>query len=332
MKLVHKKTNLFLFLAGCLCLAALWNYESLNHICTTSQQGMKPPENITLHRTPALVNQELLETLFRGSDPFAVVPSVDPDWTYPHTNWQPDFFSYIVNKHLLPNHGALTFYLEVGSFKAGSITLLASTLKKQYPAWENTSVVCVDPFTGDVNMWAWANSPPPFDTTHHFLDLGKNGRPRILDRFMANVVDQHHADMIVPIPATGIVGMKLMQRLYKEHRISELPQIIYLDSAHEVDETLLELHVAWSTLQPCGILFGDDWSWEAVAHDVTVFAKAEALTPLILAGNQGPVQMKLEQPYPGLVVFHKKGQWFLQKPRLNKTETCAVNTTAWWNY
>jgi hypothetical protein len=34
--------------------------------------------------------------------------------------------------------------------------------------------------------------------------------------------------------------------------------LIYLDSAHEQGETLIELALYWNILQPGGVLFGDD--------------------------------------------------------------------------
>ena len=92
-----------------------------------------------------------------------------PDWTYPHTNFRTDFFEYIWTKYVKPNHGKLTFYVEVGSFKAGSITRLAELLKTKYAVWQSTSIVCVDPFSGDVNMWAWNNQKV---AGHDFLATG----------------------------------------------------------------------------------------------------------------------------------------------------------------
>lgn len=49
------------------------------------------------------------------------------------------------------------------------------------------------------------------------------------------------------------------------------PEVVYLDSAHEKGETLLELHTAFRALSPGGVLFGDDTAWPAVRHDVFAF-------------------------------------------------------------
>lgn len=118
------------------------NEEKIAHVAKPKQQ-----------RTPAKVNTELIQTLFEGLDPFHVVPDVAADWTYPHTNYNSDFFVYVAAKHVMPNFvDGLTFHLEVGSFKAGSVTRLASLLKEKYSAWQQCSLVCIDPFSGDVNM------------------------------------------------------------------------------------------------------------------------------------------------------------------------------------
>jgi hypothetical protein len=44
--------------------------------------------------------------------------------------------------------------------------------------------------------------------------------------------------------------------------------MIHLDSAHEIDETFIETKVAWVLLLDVGTLFGDNWGWKAVEHDL----------------------------------------------------------------
>ena len=66
--------------------------------------------------------------------------------------------------------------------------------------------------------------------------------------------------------------MKLLSRLLDEKRIARAPDDD-LDSAHEPDETFLELASAWRLLPRGGVLLGDDWRWEAVRNDVLKFAR-----------------------------------------------------------
>ena len=74
--------------------------------------------------------------------------------------------------------------------------------------------------------------------------------------------------------AAGLVGMRLLKMLHTSKKLAALPQVLFLDSAHEADETRLELEQAFKLLAPGGLLFGDDWSWEAVRNDVTGLAEA----------------------------------------------------------
>lgn len=265
------------------------------------------PEKFTtpINRTEARINQQLIDDIFRGVDPFAQSVVVEPDWSYPHTNWRPDFFESLWTQYVRPNHGALDFYLEVGSFKGGSITRLADLLKKKCRNWKNVSLVCMDPFTGDVNMWDWNHQGGSTEYRHNFLDTGPDGRPRIFERFMANVADKGHQDMVLPVVVGGLVGMKLIDRFHQSGRIDRLPSVIYLDSAHEKDETFLELEQAWKILRECGAILGDDWSWDAVREDAMRFVMSRDPPSL-------PIYDKYKQPTPGLILG-PNGQWFIIK-------------------
>jgi hypothetical protein len=129
--------------------------------------------------------------------------------------------------------------------------------------------VCFDPFTADVNAWAWER-PLKLAGKWQFLRL-ERGRPTIFDRFLANVAAAGHADIVLPVNITSIVGVNLLRHLYDEQRIFFLPEVIYLDSAHQAGETFLELQKCWELLQPGGVLMGDDWSWSTVRRDVLRF-------------------------------------------------------------
>ena len=112
--------------------------------------------------------------------------------------------------------------------------------------------------------------------------------------------------------------MKLLIRLRDENRINEAPSIIYLDSAHEKDETFIELSTAWNLVRECGAVLGDDWGWAAVAADVSKFVKEANLTelPLYPMGDS-----TFGQPIPGLILG-PNGQWFFIK---NPNRNCTHN-------
>jgi len=150
----------------------------------------------------------------------------------------------------------------------GSAIRMAETLKNNN---KSTEIICIDPFTGDVNMWDWEKNGGTGNGGWRFLRL-ENGIPTIYKRFLANCKYSGFEDKILPINATTSVGIKLLQRLFIQNRISLLPNYIYLDSAHEKDETFIELSLCWDCLINNGILFGDDWYWDTVREDVIKFS------------------------------------------------------------
>ena len=70
---------------------------------------------------------------------------------------------------------------------------------------------------------------------------------------------------VLPFHATSIVGARFLKAMQWH------PDIIFLDSAHEQDETLLELRQYYDVLAPGGVLFGDDFMWPGVKNDVLTF-------------------------------------------------------------
>ena len=226
-----------------------------------------------------VIHDEIIQQIWNGENPINYSQPRYIDKGYPHTNINPILVKAILN-YVKPQ-----FWLEVGSMLGGSAIRTANVMKELDM---NTSLVCVDPFTGrnieiiathefinsiavgDVNMLAREQSLA--DHNRWRFVRNEKGQPTIYERFRANVMAAQHQDRIIPILATSTVGMKLIMLLKVENRISLLPEVIFLDSAHEEVETLAELHLAWSLLSPGGILMGDDFNWPGVSIDVIKFA------------------------------------------------------------
>jgi predicted O-methyltransferase YrrM len=246
-----------------------------------------------------VVRQELLREIWTGESPFRFADRRNVDPGYPNTNIQPDLIEAILGE-VRP-----TFWLELGTMLGGSALMTAEAIKR---LGLETSICCVDPFTGDVNMWAWERELRERGDWR-YLKL-EAGRPTIYERFLANVREAHHADAIVPIVCTSLVGMRLLQVLVDQGRLSQLPDVVYLDSAHEPEETLLELRRAWELLRPGGVLFGDDWLWSSVREDVRALARS-------VETDMGPVVAFLrrfaESDLDG-GIFLCRGHWVLFKP------------------
>lgn len=208
------------------------------------------------------IHGEIIRELYSDEDIYKNFRGTSGDVGYPHTNLEEKCVEAVA-KETNPK-----FWLEVGSMLGGSAIRTAVCLKNR---GVDCKVICVDPFCGDVNMWAWERGLRA-ENGWRFLGL-RDGGPTIRERFMSNVCLSKMEDMICPISTTGIVGMKLLNRLLEEQRISSRPEVIYLDAAHEEHETFLEMMTAWNLMHGGGVLFGDDWGWGAVQSDALRFAR-----------------------------------------------------------
>ena len=241
---------------------------------------------------------ELRRELYNGENPFLSAQFKYMDFGYTHTNIAPELIDSTL-QIIRP-----AFWLEIGSMLGGSAIRTAEAVKR---ATMSTQIVCIDPFCGDVNMWAWERLLIA-NNAWRFLRV-QDCRPTIYERFLANILSRGHHDIILPIMTTSSVGLKLLSRLLKEQRVSGLPQVIYLDAAHEIDETFLEIRSSWAVLPQGGALLGDDWDWPAVRGDVLKFA--EQIMP-----NQAILD-QFSAAHPDATrdgnVFLYRGQWLLVK-------------------
>mmetsp|Transcript_4818 Transcript_4818/g.8656 ORF Transcript_4818/g.8656 Transcript_4818/m.8656 type:complete len:408 (+) Transcript_4818:129-1352(+) len=174
--------------------------------------------------------------------------------------------------------------VEVGSFHGHSAILQAKKMDEKL--FVDTPLLCIDPWTGDLGMLLFRDDWDKKLTPGELAD----GRSTSYWQFMLNVKSQIEAKAIgpkhiIPMAVTSIVGARYLIA------VGLTPDMIYLDSAHEFDETFTELTLYYHTLAAGGVIYGDDFLWEAVAHDVKRFAEKQQLQ-LLTEGNQ----------------------WFLQKP------------------
>ena len=246
-----------------------------------------------------VVWQEFVREIWFDESPFVFADRRQVDSDYPNTNIQPDLIEAILSE-LRP-----AFWLELGTMLGGSALMTAEAIKRLGLA---TSICCVDPFTGDANMWAWERELRERGEWR-YLNL-EAGRPTIYERFLANVRRAGHDDTIVPIVSTSLVALRLLQILLDQGRLSRLPDVIYLDSAHEPEETLLEMRRAWAILQPGGVLFGDDWLWPSVREDARTMARSvETDTARMVSFLR-----RFDESHLDGNVFLYGGQWVLFKP------------------
>jgi hypothetical protein len=181
---------------------------------------------------------------------------------------------YITKKSLLK----INFLVEIGSFTGMSAILLANVMKENQI---KPLILCIDTWLGDMNMWINKE-------VYEYLSP-VNGRPQVYEQFMANVIGHNLTETILPFSTTSILGARFLH-IFHFH-----PQIIFLDSAHEQGETLIELALFWPLIQPGGILFGDDWDWKTVRCDVKKFAFYQKVEIEIIEGNIWSIKKPLTQ-------------------------------------
>merc|ERR1712039_989061 len=96
--------------------------------------------------------------------------------------------------------------------------------------------------------------------------------------FLDNVIYNGLTDTIFPLALSSVSAARFIAML--DWRIDA----VYIDSAHEKGETLVELHLYYELLRPGGVLFGDDYDAEifpSVRQDVDLFARCKGLVPTI---------------------------------------------------
>jgi hypothetical protein len=244
-----------------------------------------------------MIIKELIKNLYNNHSPHESCNILYVDHNYPHTNIEESLLITLFS-NIKP-----VYIVECGSMVGGSAIAMKHALKK---IDQSIEIICIDTFTGDVNMWDWEISE-----NYKFLQL-EYGIPTIYKRFLANCKFANLQNCILPINCTTVVGIKLLQRLYNQQRISGLPNYIFLDSAHEPEETLIEIKVCWDLLKNNSVLFGDDWSWDSVKNDVINFVKSNNVDINKIVLNKIHNLLNESTIYDDKILVYKN-QWVLFK-------------------
>ncbi|CAK9026775.1 Hypothetical protein SCF082_LOCUS17652 [Durusdinium trenchii] len=243
------------------------------------------------------------------SNPYGIRPNFK---NYPHSNLLPQFFTEILD--ILQLEQMPRFIAEVGSLHGHSAIQMATVLDQL--GMTQVPILCIDPFTGDTNMWASYQTDRSVAGWVKIID----GRMTVFDQFMANVqfavnrsVSKHH---ILPFQATSTVGARwLAQKGF-------VPDLIFLDSAHELDETFLELSLYFKLLKPGGILFGDDYGWPAVKEDVERFVEEHQRQH----GADDPIDLRIVRAQAGATNLI----WIMRKAKREPRELDEKNAADRW--
>lgn len=219
----------------------------------------------------APTRQELLESLYDITDDGNTFydgftfPS-DRAARYPTKKYSSNFVVdhpnvFALIESLMPHEeGRIHFIVEAGSFVGSSANMWAKFARKHY-----ATVLCIDTWEGDINMWVLPGFKQPMSV--------KYGRGHLYENFIQNIIDGKSTDVILPMAVSSLVGAKVLwaQKF--------MPDVAYIDTAHEKGETLGEMFAFWELLRPGGVLLGDDYHYfPAVKQDVDEFVAYKNLT------------------------------------------------------
>jgi len=189
---------------------------------------------------------------------------LQPDYSFPYSNVVPWLFQQLITGCTSETLCSVNFIVEVGSLHGASALTMSSVLDNV--GLFDVPVLCIDPFTGDVNMWASYRRDPG---VRRWVNI-QDGRMLAYDQFMVNVkasfsdISNRH---IIPFKATSTVGARWLQMT------KYTPDLVFIDSAHEEHETFVEIALYFRVLTPGGMIFGDDYNWPMVRRDVNRFVE-----------------------------------------------------------
>jgi predicted O-methyltransferase YrrM len=148
--------------------------------------------------------------------------------------------------------------IEIGSWKGQSTITMGTALKKHDLL--DSKIFCIDTWLGSLEFYTYYANTPERNL------IAKNGYPQIYYQFLSNVVHSGLQEIIIPVPNTSQIGLKIL----KNQNIN--PDLIYIDASHEEDDVYQDLLASWNYMRQ-GIVFGDDHAWQGVLNAIDRFSK-----------------------------------------------------------
>lgn len=154
------------------------------------------------------------------------------------------------------------FLVEVGTFVGkGAVKTFGPYVQSAGP---DALMLCIDTWQGDVAMHLIRGFDQYLGREHSMPTLGMT--------FLKNVVAHNLTRVVYPLAMPSLTAARLLAVL------NWRADVIYIDSAHEEGETLVELHMYYRLLAEGGVLAGDDYGlFPAVKHDVDLFVRCRGL-------------------------------------------------------
>ena len=200
--------------------------------------------------------------------------------------------------------------IEVGSFHGATAIEFARALDEVHGSDRTPLVIAIDTWLGDSYMWGQKRSRRCADCSQTYFELlrSRDGLPLFYYQFLKNVLGAKASHRIVPFPLASNEAARVLD--YK----GWLPDLVYVDAAHDAVDVLMDLEHYWHLLQCGGTLFGDDYHWPSVRSAVDSFAARRNLT-LELAEIHVAAERGLETATPrrpGERFTSKNSKWVIR--------------------
>jgi hypothetical protein len=204
------------------------------------------------------VRDGLLNTLWRGRDPFL---------DYPSRLYRPDQQGWGSQHHYLTEAIETlrpSIVVEIGAWKGASVIYLASRMKE---IGLDGVVVAVDTWLGAWDHWI-------SDEWFGHLNLS-HGYPSLYHTFATNVIDEGLQDYVLPLPLDSINAANVL----RHHQIA--PDVVHVDGGHDYHAVTSDLREWWPMIRPRGILIGDDYPhWPEVKRAFDDYFAGLSMSPL----------------------------------------------------
>lgn len=181
---------------------------------------------------------DIREILYGDRD---IYSTVEPCSNF-HTKWGSN--DLIFKKLISQTLPSMIF--EIGSWEGLSAIHMANICKELKL---DCHILCIDTFTGCPEHW----THPRFK---NIMDIGPDGRPRLYERFLGNILGAGHQDMITPFPVPSTNAWKAL-KVFKVYA-----DLVYVDGDHGSDTVRDDVEGFWPLTRR--IMFGHDAHFKGV--------------------------------------------------------------------
>lgn len=149
--------------------------------------------------------------------------------------------------------------IEVGTWKGASAINMAKLAEKNEIPADEFELVCIDTFLGSVEHHTKMNTfnvPDLTDTDGSSHKI--NGRPKIYETFLSNIVRNNLTDVITPFPIDSMNGGLCLTHWKIQ------ADLIYIDAAHDFESVRSDFMIYNPILRNGGYILIDDWHHDPI--------------------------------------------------------------------